>query len=123
MRKTQGFIELAIGLLGLSAILCLGSYWTYIPLVVYGVLSIALIRRIGKEQLTKDEEQSTRKRNVTTLIGWAFAAVICFITFKDSRMGEGGVWFILSAYVFLLMHGIAFMAPINSFPNERNEGK
>lgn len=40
MRKTQGLIEMAIGILGTVAIFCLGSYWTYLPLVVYGVLSI-----------------------------------------------------------------------------------
>ncbi len=119
MRKTQGLTEVVIGLLGTIAILLLGNYWSYIPLVVYGVLSIALIRRIAVEQPSKEEALCVRKRNVVTLICWALAAAICYFTFKGARIGENGEWFVLSAYMFLLMHGIAFLAPVNSFPNEK----
>lgn len=118
MRKTQGLIEMAIGILGTVAIFCLGSYWTYLPLVVYGVLSIALIRKIAHEQMSKEEENCIRKRNITTLICWVVIAAICF-TFRGTRIAEGGGWFLLSAYMFLLIHGIAFLAPVNSFPNEK----
>ncbi len=112
-------IEMAIGILGTVAIFCLGSYWTYLPLVVYGVLSIALIRKIAHEQMSKEEESCIRKRNITTLICWVVIAAICCFTFRGTRIAEGGGWFLLSAYIFLLIHGIALLAPVNSFPNEK----
>ena len=118
MRKTQGLTEVVIGLLGTISTFFIGNYWSFIPLIVYGVLSIALIRRIALEQPSKEEALCVRKRNVVTLICWALVAVICYFTFKESRIGENGEWFVLSAYVFLLMHGIAFLAPIKSFPDE-----
>lgn len=119
MRKPQGLIEMAIGILGTVAIFCLGSYWTYLPLVVYGVLSIALIRKIAHEQMSKEEENCIRKRNITTLICWVVIAAICYYTFHGTRIAGGGRWFVLSAYMFLLIHGIAFLAPVNSFANEK----
>ena len=112
-------LKMAIGILGTVAIFCLGSYWTYLPLVVYGVLSIALIRKIAHEQMSKEEESCIRKRNITTLICWVVIAAICCFTFRGTRIAEGGGWFLLSAYMFLLIHGIAFLAPVNSFPNEK----
>ena len=119
MRKTQGLIEMVVGLSGTAAILCLGEYWTFLPLIVYGIISIVLLRRIATEQVSKEEENCVRKRNVTTLICWAVIAVICYLTFHGTRIAEGGGWFLLSAYMFLLIHGIAFLAPANSFPNEK----
>ncbi len=119
MRKTQGLTEVVIGLLGTITILSIGNYWSYLPLIVYGVLSTALIRRIAVEQPSKEEALCVRKRNLVTLICWALAAAICYFTFKGARIGENGEWFVLSTYVFLLMHGIAFLAPIKSFPNEK----
>lgn len=119
MRKTQGLTEMAIGLSGMVAMTCLGDYWTFLPLIIYGIISITLIRRIAKEQVSKEEENCIRKRNITTLICWVVVAVICYFTFHGTRIAEDGGWFVLSAYMFLLMHGIAFLAPVNSFPNEK----
>jgi membrane protein CcdC involved in cytochrome C biogenesis len=119
MRKEQGIIEIVIGSLGLVVAFFLAGYWTFLPLVIYGILSMVLIRRLSRKEVSKDEEVCIRKRNITTLICWALFAIICYFTFSNSEIGEEGKWFILSTYVFLLVHGIAFMVPVNSFANEK----
>lgn len=119
MRQKQGLVELIVGITGCVLFFFLPNQWIYVPMIVYGIVSVAMIRRDVGEKQTEDEIRCIRKRNVTTIICWVVIALISYITFRGSQIGEGWGWFVLSAYTFFIIHGLAFLAPLNVFPNEK----
>lgn len=120
MRKKQGYAELILGLCGAAISLTLGNPWAVIPLVAYGVLSAVMIRRDDNVKPTENERDCIRKRNITALVCWVVFAAMCYFTFRATTIGVGGMWFMLSTYLFLVAHGIMFIAPANAYGNERN---
>ncbi|MDD3645033.1 MAG: hypothetical protein PHR19_05845, partial [Bacteroidales bacterium] len=75
--KKQGIIEIIVGILGIAILLISQKQeWSYIPLVLYGILSVVMVRRM--DELTTDEEKNCRrKRNITSLISLPIFAIIC----------------------------------------------
>lgn len=116
--KKQGIIEMVVGILGIAILLISQKQeWSYIPLVLYGILSVVMIRRM--DELTTDEEKNCRrKRNITSLISLPIFAIICYFAANDA-IKDNFLWILLSVYLFLTAHGIMFIAPINAFGNER----
>lgn len=116
--KKQGVIELVTGVLGIAVLLATQKQeWSYIPLVLYGVLSVVMVRRID-EPTTDEEKACRRKRNIFALISLPFFALICYISANDA-IRDNFLWILLSVYLFLTAHGIVFIAPINAFGNEK----
>lgn len=104
MKKQESIIELAIGLIGVVFCLFL-TKWAYLPAVIFGVLSVVLIRRIKPNQFAETERQRFRKANIISLICWGVFALLGFLLLRDKPIGVGGQWFLLSAYLFIMVHG------------------
>lgn len=55
--KKEGIIEIIVGILGIAILLISQKQeWSYIPLVLYGILSVVMVRRM--DELTTDEEKN-----------------------------------------------------------------
>ncbi|HPW67466.1 MAG TPA: hypothetical protein PLY32_06190 [Salinivirgaceae bacterium] len=115
--KKQGIIELTIAIAGIIILLVFQNEWSYIPLIIFGVLSVALIR---KKDLawTDEEKRCMKKRNLLSIIAIPFFAIICYFSANDALMNNF-LWILLTVYLFLAAHGILFMAPLNTFGNEK----
>ncbi len=115
--KNQGMIELLIGIVGITILLVFQNEWSYISLILYGILSVAMIRRTAKE-LTNDEKKCIKKRNIFSVVLLPFFAIICYFSANEIIINNL-LWILLTTYLFITAHGILFIAPINSFGNEK----
>ncbi len=117
--KRQGVIELIVGVLGVAILLATQKQeWSYIPLVLYGILSVIMVRR-GDCVTTDEEKQCRKKRNIFSIISLPIFAAICYFSANDT-IKDSFLWILLSVYLFLAAHGIMYIAPVNTFGNERN---
>lgn len=110
MKKQESIIELAIGLTGVVFCIVL-TKWAYLPAVIFGVLSVVLIRRIKPIQFTEADRQGFRKENIISLICWGVFALLGFLLLRDKPIGADGQWFLLSAYLFIMVHGALMLLP------------
>lgn len=112
MKKKEGFLQLAVGLAGAVLCIVLPNGWAYLPALFYGFFAVAMIRRTKEESLSEREKECFRKRNVITLVCWMVFALVGFFFLRNQPVGAEGLWFVLSAYLFLLVHGIAMILPV-----------
>ncbi len=115
--KKQGIIELLVGILGITILLVFQNEWSYIALILYGVLSVSMIRKTA-EALTNDEKRCAKKRNILSFVLLPFFAFICYLS-TNEVIKNNLLWVLLTAYLFITAHGILFIAPINNFGNEK----
>lgn len=115
--KQQGITELSIAIAGLTILLILKNEWSYIPLILYGVLSVATIRR-NNTVLTDKESKCMKKRNRLSIILLPLFAGLCYFS-ANEIIRSHFLWILLSMYLFLAAHGLMFMAPLRAFGNER----
>ena len=107
----QNVIEIIIGLVGATLCYATNISWAIIPIILYGIMSVFLIRRFNIKNYSEDAKLILRKRNLISLICGLVVAVACYFTLHEN-MYENGLWLILSAYLFLLIHGIIMVLPI-----------
>ena len=103
---------MAVGLAGAVLCIVLHNGWAYLPGLFYGLFAVAMIRRTKAEPLSEREKDCLRKRNVITLVCWMVFALAGFFFLRNQPVGAEGLWFVLSAYLFLLVHGIAMFLPV-----------
>ncbi|PID93856.1 MAG: hypothetical protein CSA95_05165 [Bacteroidetes bacterium] len=104
--KKQGNIELITGALGAAILLATQNEWGYIPLILYGILSVVMIRR-SETAKTDVEKRGIKKRNILSVILFPFFAVICYFS-ANAPLENHFLWLLLSVYLFLTAHGILF---------------
>ncbi|MBR1991910.1 MAG: hypothetical protein IJ986_06525 [Bacteroidales bacterium] len=110
-KRKQGVAEFSLGLAGILLCFILPSGgWCYIPLVILGILSAILIGT--NDELTEEEKNVIKKRNLPALIVWIAAMIGCYLIARLVFTPEWP-WFVLSTYVFLTTHGALFLAPIH----------
>ena len=112
MRKTEGIIQLVIGLIGMALCLTVHNKWAYLPAILMGLWAVVTIRRLPAVQLTETGRRKFQKRNVGSLILWVIAALFAFAFLRQTPYGTDGLWFMLSAYLFLTIHGVMVIAPL-----------
>ncbi len=115
--KNQGIMELLIGISGITILLLFQNEWSYIALILYGILSVAMIRKTTKE-FTNDEKKCMKKRNILSIVLLPFFAIVCYFS-ANELIRDDLLWILLAAYLFITAHGILFIAPINNFGNEK----
>ena len=116
--KRQGIIECIIGVAGtMVTLFSLPVKWCYLPLVVMGIVSVFMIRR-NDQEWSAEELKCIKKRNVVAIVSWPVFAAICWFSSNEILMNDF-LWILLSTYLFFVAHGIAFLAPLNAFANER----
>ena len=104
MKKQEGIYQLAIGLIGVVFCLVLQK-WAYLPLILIGVISVVMIRRDKPVEFTEAARQRFRKLNIISLICWGVFALLGFLLLREKPIGAEGLWFALSAYLFIAVHG------------------
>ena len=119
MKKGQSIVEMILGICGIAITLGFQNKWSFTPLILWGIVSALMIRRESKNELSETERKCTKKRNIAVLICWVLAGIICYFS-ADGTLRCNGFWFLLSGYLFLAMHGLAFIFPIGFFQNEKN---
>ena len=112
MKKKESFLDLAVGLCGAVLCIALHNAWAYLPGLLYGIFAVAMIRRTKEKELSEREKESLRKRNIFALSCWIAFALVGFFVLRNQAVGAEGLWFVLSAYLFLLVHGIAMLLPV-----------
>lgn len=115
--KRQGIIEAIIGAAGIAVLVIFQNHWSYVPLCLYGVLSVVMIRRADTE-FTEAEKACMKKRNIFALFSLLVFAAICYFS-SNATIKDNYLWILLSVYLFLCAHGIMFIAPVNAFGNEK----
>ncbi len=116
--KRQGLFECIIGVIGSVLVLfSLPVKWCFVPLVIFGIISVFMIRRNNREW-TEEEIKCIRKRNVVAAVSWPVFAAVCWFGSNETLMNDF-LWFLLSTYLFFVAHGIMFLVPLNAFANER----
>jgi uncharacterized RDD family membrane protein YckC len=70
-----------------------------------------MIRRVTPAQHTESEQQRFRKVNIISLVCWIVFALLGFLLLRNNPIGAEGQWFLLSAYLFLVVHGVLVMLP------------
>lgn len=45
---------------------------------------------------------------IISVVCWVIAAVLCY--FLATNLRENGLWFVLASYIFLVVHGMLFLA-------------
>lgn len=73
-----------IGLVGVVFCLIV-TKWAYLSAVLFGILSVVLIRRIKAAQFTETERQRFRKVNIISLICWGVFALLGFLLSATSQ--------------------------------------
>ena len=111
MRKTESYIYIIIGLVGTALCFVLHNEWAFLPAVLLGLFSVFMIRRTRTNPPSESERAVLRKRNLISLVGWVVFAVLCFALLRNRPAGAGGLWFALSAYLFLALHDILTLIP------------
>lgn len=111
MRKTEAYIYIIIGLVGAALCFVLHNEWAFLPAVLLGLFSVFMIRRTRTNPPSESERAVLRKRNLISLVGWVVFAILCYTLLRDHPAGAGGLWFALSAYLFLALHGILTLIP------------
>ncbi|MCR5658043.1 MAG: hypothetical protein K6G25_01810 [Bacteroidales bacterium] len=111
MNKQESIFQLAIGLIGVAFCLFLQK-WTYLPMVLIGVLAVIMIRRKKPVQFTETERKRFRFVNIISLICWVVFAFLGFLLLRSKPIGAKGQWFMLSAYLFLAIHGALLLLPL-----------
>ena len=77
-KRKQGVAEFSLGLAGILLCFILPSGgWCYIPLVILGILSAILIGT--NDELTEEEKNVIKKRNLPALIVWIAAMIGCYL--------------------------------------------
>ena len=104
MKKQEGIYQLAIGLIGIVFCLVLQK-WAYLPAILMGVISVVMIRRDKPVEFTEAARQRFRKLNIISLICWGVFALLGFLLLREKHIGAEGLWFALSAYLFIAVHG------------------
>jgi len=115
MKKQEGIYQLAIGLIGVAFCLFLQE-WAYLPAILMGIITIVMIRRVTPAQHTESEQQRFRKVNIISLVCWIVFALLGFLLLRSKPIGAEGQWFLLSAYLFLVVHGVLVMLPRKEMP-------
>lgn len=110
MKKQEGIYQLAIGLIGIVFCLVLQK-WAFLPLILMGVISVVMIRRDKPVEFTEAAQLRFRKLNIISLICWGVFALLGFLLLRSKPIGAEGQWFLLSAYLFLVVHGLLVMLP------------
>ena len=106
MRKTESYVYTIIGFVGAALCFVLHNEWAFLPAVLLGLFSVFMVRRTKENPPSESERAVIRKRNLISLLGWVVFAVLCFALLRNRPAGAGGLWFALSAYLFLALHGI-----------------
>ncbi len=112
MRKTEGIIQLIIGFIGMVLCLTVQNKWAYLPAILMGLWAVVTIRRLPAFQQTETGRRKFRKRNIVSIILWVIAALLAFVFLRQTPCGTDGLWFMLSAYLFLTIHGIMVIVPL-----------
>lgn len=121
MKKGESVVELFLGIIGIVLVLVFHNQWGFIPIILWGIVSSLFIRRRETEEVTSLEKRnSVKRRNIILVLCWVLASIICFYATNDV-LRTNGLWFLLSSYMFLSMHGLVFLFPIGFFPNEKKE--
>ena len=109
MNKKLEILYLFWGALGILLICVFQNGWGAAPAVGLAVTSVFFIRReSSEEELTMAIKQKRRTLNIISVVCWVIAAVLCY--FLASNLCENGLWFVLASYVFLVVHGVLFLA-------------
>ncbi|MGI6718071.1 MAG: hypothetical protein ACOX4D_02820 [Bacteroidales bacterium] len=116
--KKQGFFELIIAITGITTLLILQNNWSYIPLILYGLISVSTIRK-EVSVFTNEEKKCIKKRNIISIITLPIFAFICYFL-ANEIIRDNLLWILLSIYFFLALHGILFVTPVNAFKNKKN---
>lgn len=61
--------------------------------------------------ITEAAQLRFRKLNIISLICWGVFALLGFLLLRRKPIGAEGQWFLLSAYLFLVVHGLLVMLP------------
>ena len=85
--------------------------WAFLPLILMGVISVIMIRRIKPVEFIEAAQLRFRKLNIISLICWGVFALLGFLLLRRKPIGAEGQWFLLSAYLFLVVHGLLVMLP------------
>lgn len=104
-------IELTTGFLGVVLCVVTNTFWSIIPLVLYGILSTFFVRKFVGNTFTNKEKQFFRKRNIVSVICWIIIAIVSHFIFNKRIISDYGLEVILFAYLFLLTHGIVMLLP------------
>ena len=112
MRKTESYIYIIIGSVGTALCFVLHNEWAFLPAVLLGLFSVFMIRRTRTNPPSESERAVLRKRNLISLVGWVVFAILCYTLLRNRPAGVGGLWFALSAYLFLVLHGILTLLPV-----------
>ena len=110
MKTQEGIYQLSIGLIGVVFCLVLQK-WAYLPAILMGVISVIMIRRDKSAEFTEATRLRFRKLNIISLICWGVFALIGFLLLRSKSIGAEGQWFLLSAYLFLVVHGFLMLLP------------
>ncbi len=112
MKKKEAYIYIIIGIVGTVLCFVLHNEWAFLPAVLLGLISVFMIRRTKEGPHDESEYAARRKRNLISLLGWIVFAALCFALLRSHPAGAGGLWFVLSAYLFLILHGILTIIPM-----------
>lgn len=110
MKKQEGIYQLTIGLIGVVFCLVLQK-WAFLPAILMGVISVVMIRRDKPVEFTEAAQLRFRKLNIISIICWCVFALLGFLLLRSKPIGAEGRWFMLSAYLFLVVHGLLVMLP------------
>lgn len=114
----QAIVELIIGTSGIVVLLFTQNQWSYLSIILYGIISVFMVRRTDTA-ITDEEKQCIKKRNITSLITLPFFAVICYFSANETMKGNW-LWTLLAVYLFIVAHGLMFIAPMKIVrPNKR----
>ena len=109
MNKKFEILNLFWGVLGILLLCVFQNGWGAAPAVGLAVTSVFFIRReSSKEELSMAMKQKRRTLNLISVVSWVVAAVLCY--FLATNLRENGLWFVLASYIFLVVHGVLFVA-------------
>ena len=112
MRKTESYVYIIIGFVGAALCFVLHNEWAFLPAVFLGLFSVFMVRRTKENPPSESERAVIQKRNLISVLGWVVFAILCYTLLRDHPAGAGGLWFALSAYLFLVLHGILTLSPV-----------
>lgn len=112
--KKQAFIELFVGATGTAVLFAFRNEWTYLPLVIFGIISIFMTRKINLSEKDKD---IIKKRKLSSLILLSGSIIICYFSMRNT-VEYHSLWLIAATYIFLTGHGLLLLAPTDNNANE-----
>lgn len=110
--KKQGFIEGAIGILGILLWVIwaklnpsMWEFWICVPAILFGLISIFMWTRRKDYKVEEKMKKAYRNANIMAFVGGALFGIISYLSIKDFEWFSWGNWFIATMYAFLFCHG------------------